>query len=198
MGWITEKLPTDIVIEVVLFKKRVETYVSDIFCAAVSMCPDNVAMYYSVKALEDAPLEVKAAGGAVLDAAFRLGLEVKDEAVFRRSRNVFTDTRRVVYGEEHMRLAREALASMLRRCVVCVVDPFTFIEHFVRCVEWGGSTYYHVVLNLEKPLRISANPEGLLRIINHIMKLQRRVVVDEAEAETFYTLLETNATSSCT
>jgi hypothetical protein len=196
--WITEKLPADVVIEVVLFKKWVETHADDMYCTAVSMCPDNVAMYYAVKALEDAPLEVKAAGGATLDIAFRLGLEVKDEAVFRKSRNVFTDTKWVTYGEEHIRLAREAMASMSRRCVVCVVDPFTFIERFIRCVEWGGSTYYHVVLNLEKPLRISANLEKLLRIINHIMKLHRRVVVDKAETETFYALLETNATQSCT
>jgi len=187
-----------VVIEVALFRRRVETDVDGMHCAVAPMCPDNVAMYYAVVALAGAPVEVRAAGGAVLGAALKQRrLEVKDEAVFRRSREVFDGVRRVAYNEEHMRQAREAMASMLRRCVVCVVDPFTFFERFVRCVEWCGSTHYHVVLNLE-PARISVNREKALETINRVLKTYHRVVVDEAEWETFYALLEADATPSCT
>jgi len=197
MNWPVSKLSVDDVIDAALYKKRIETDIDGVHCVAESVCDDNVVAYLIAKAFANAPPEVKAAGFKMLKDAFRRGtLYHEDEAVFRRTRNVF-DVSNAAFGDEHMQQARVLLAEELRRCVVCRIDVYTLFELFISCVEANPRSYTYGIRRGRGVLHVvGEDPADALRAINQMLTASYRVVAD-ADLETFATLTKIYAKDFC-
>ena len=159
MSWLVNKLGVDDVIDVVLYKKHIETSIDGVHCIAKSVCSDNVVTYLFTKAFASAPSEVKAAGHEVLNDAFRRGiLYYKDDGAFRRAKETFSDVSNADYSDEHMRQARELLANELRRCAVCEIDVYTLFERFITCVEVDSRNYTYAIRRDRGVFHVIAEP----------------------------------------
>ncbi len=197
-SWFVNKLDTDAVFGVALYKERAEADVDGVRCELDVICPDNVTAHLAVKSLEDAPPEVKAAGAALLSHAYRCGaLRHRDEAVYRYARRVFDGVERIHYEHKHADEARELMARELRRCVVCRIDVFTLFERFVKCVEVSGDGYLFVLNRPGGVMHVFAsNLANALGMINERLMAQYRVIAD-ADLETFETLTKIYAKVFC-
>jgi hypothetical protein len=200
MSWLVNKLGVDDVIDVVLYKKRIETSIDGIHCTARSVCSDNVVAYLFTKAFAGASAssEVKAAGYEMLKDAFRRGvLYHEDEGVFRRTRETFSGVSNTDYSDEHVRQARELLANELRRCVVCEIDVYTLFERFITCVEVDSRNYTYAIRRDRGVFHvIDEDPAVALHAINKLLMTHYRVVADP-DLETFTTLTKIHAKTFC-
>ncbi len=196
--WLVSKLDADVVFRAALYKERAETVIDGMHCEIDVVCPDNVVAYLAAKALENAASEVKAAGGTLLNHAYRCGaLRHKDEAVYRRARAIFSNVERVHFTHEHADQARELMANELRRCVVCRIDVFALFEKFIKCVEISGDGYLYVLHRPGGVLHVYAsNLADALDMINRRLVAQYRAAVDE-DLETFEALTKIYAKTFC-
>jgi hypothetical protein len=193
-------LDSNVVVDVVLYKKRVdEKCIGDVCCAFKSICRDNVVEYLVSRAFTGAPPEVKAAGFTVLKDALRRGvLHHEDKTVARRTKEVFSDVDKAINAAEHIYRAYELLARELRRCIVCVTDIYTVFEHYVKCVEINGDGYLFAIRRQGGVIHIfSSNLADTLDEINKRLMVQYRVVADNVDLATFETLTKIYAKASC-
>jgi len=92
MSWLVDKLDPDAVFRAAVYKERAELNIDGIRCEIDVVCPDSVIAYLAAKAVENAPVEVKAAASQLLSHAYRCSaLRHNDSAVFRRAGEVFND-----------------------------------------------------------------------------------------------------------
>ncbi len=197
--WIVDKLDADTVFGAALYKERAEADVDGVRCELDVICPDNVIAHLAIKSLEDAPPEVKAAGATLLSHAYRCGaLRHRDESVYRYARRVFDGVERIHYEHKHADEARELMARVLRRCVVCRVDVYTLFERFVKCVEVSGDGYLFVLRRGDNGVMhvFANNPANALGMINERLVAQYRVIAD-ADLETFEALTKIYAKVFC-
>ena len=198
MSWLVNKLGVDDVIDVVLYKKHIETSIDGIHCVVRSVCDKNVVAYLFTKAFAGAPLEVRATGFEILKDAFRRGvLYHEDEGVFRRARETFNGVSNTAYSDEHTRLARELLANELRRCAVCEIDVYTLFERFITCVEVDSRNYTYAIRRDRGVFHVIVeDPADALHAINKLLMTHYRVVTDP-DLETFTTLTKIHAKTFC-
>ena len=195
--WFVNKLDPDIVFRAALYKERAETVIDGVRCEVDVICPDNVVAYLAAKALAGAPPEVRAAGATLLNHAYRCGLRHRDEAVYRRAREVFGDVKRLHYEPKHADEARELMAKELRSCVVCRIDVYTLFERFIKCVEVSGDGYMFAIRRDGGAIHVfSSNLADALDEINKRLVAQYRVVVD-SDLETFEVLAKIHAKVFC-
>jgi len=197
-AWLVDKLDADVVFKATLYKERTEAIIGGVRCELDVVCPDNVIAYLASRALKDATPEVKAAGNALLDHAYHCGaLRHRDEAVYRRAREVFTGVERLHYEPKHADEARELMARELRSCVVCRIDVYTLFEHFIKCVEVSGSGYMYAIRRDGGAVHVFAdNLADALDAINMRLMAHYRVVAD-ADLETFESLTKIYAKVFC-
>jgi len=196
-AWFINKLDTDVVFRATLYKERAETPVDGIRCEVDVICPDNVIAYLAVKALADAPHEVRAAGATLLSHAYRCGLRHRDEAVYRRAREVFAGVERLHYEPRHADEARELMARELRRCVACRIDVYTLFERFIKCVEVSGGGYMFAIRRDGGAIHVFASSlANALGKINKLLLAHYRVVTDP-DLETFEALTKIHAKIFC-
>ena len=197
MTWLVDKLSVDDVVDVVLYKRRIERDVDGVHCVATSVCGDNVVAYLIAKAFMDAQAEVRAAGLKMLKDAFRRGLYHEDEAVFRRAREVF-NVNNTTFGDEHVQQARKLIADELRRCVVCKIDVFTLFERFIRCIEVDSVNFTYAIRRDDRGVFhvIVKYPADAPDAINRLLTAQYRVTVD-SDLETFEALTRIHAKPFC-
>ena len=195
--WLVNKLDPDVIFRAALYKERAELNVDGVRCEVDVICPDNVIAYLAVKALVGAPPEVKAAGATLLNHAYRCDLQHRDEAVYRRAKDVFGDVERLHYEPRHADEARELMARELRHCVVCRIDVFTLFERFVKCAEVSGDGYLFIIRRDGGVMHVhSTNLADALDEINRRLLAQYRVIVDP-DLETFETLTKIYAKVFC-
>ncbi len=197
-AWLVNKLDADIIFRATLYKERIGVDIDGIYCETAIVCPDNVVAYLAVRALADAPPEVKAAGRTLLSHAYRSCLRHRDESVYRYARRVFEGVERMHFSHEHADQARELMARELRRCVVCRIDVFALFEHFVKCVEVSGDGYLFVLRRGNSGVVhvFSSNIANALGMINERLMALYRVVAD-VDLETFEALTKTHAKVFC-
>ena len=197
--WLVSRLDTDVIYRAALYKERTEVDVDSMRCVVDVVCPDNVIAYLAVKALKDAPPEVRAAGLTLLNHAYRCSaLRHKDEAVYKRAQAVFGGVERLHYEPKHADDARELMAKSLSSCIVCRIDVFTLFERFVKCVEVSGNGYMYVIRrNDGGAMHVFADsPADALKMINRRLMAHYRVVAD-TDLETFESLTEIYAKTTC-
>jgi len=201
MSWLVDKLDPDAVFRAAVYKERAELNIDGIRCEVDVVCPDSVVAYLAAKAVENAPVEVKAAGLALLSNAYRCSaLRHSDSAVFRRASEIFSDDlKRIYYEPKHADEARELIARELRHCVVCRIDTYTLFERFIKCVEVGSKNYTYAVRRPDGRgvfHVIAEDPADALDSINRLLFAQHRVVAD-ADLETFTALTKIYAKVFC-
>ncbi len=197
-SWFVNKLDADAVFRAALYKERAEADVDGVRCELDVICPDNVIAYLAIKSLEDAPPEVKAAGAALLNHAYRCGaLRHRDESVYRYAKRVLDGVERIHYEPKHADETRELMARELRRCVVCRIDVFTLFERFVKCVEVSGDGYLFALNRPGGVMHVfNNNLADALGMINERLMAQYRVAVD-IDLETFEALTKIYAKVFC-
>jgi len=196
--WLVSRFDADVVFRATLYKEHAEAVIDGIRCEVDVICPNNVIAYLAVKALADAPPEVKAAGATLLSQAYRREtLRHRDDAVYRFAKQVFGDVERLHYESRHADEARELMARELRRCVVCRIDVFTLFERFIRCVEISGDGYLFIIRRDGGAIHVFADSlTSALDEINRRLLAQHRVIVDQ-DLETFETLATIHAKIFC-
>jgi len=200
MTWLVDKLDPDAVFRAAVYKERIETTIDGVHCTVDVICPDNVIAYLAAKAVEEAPAEVKAAALQLLDHAYRCGaLRHNDSSVFRRARDVFSDSlKQVHYEPRHANEARLLMAKELRRCVVCKIDVFTLFERFISCVEVGSRTYTYAIRRDKGVFHVIVEDVAdALDPINRLLTAQYRVAAADVDLETFEALTRIYAKPFC-
>jgi len=197
-AWLVNKLDFDSVFRAALYKERTELDIEGVRCEVDVICPDNVIAYLAVKALVDAPPEIKAAGATLLSQAYRReALHHRDEDVYRFAKQVFGGVERLHYEPKHADEARKLMASELRRCVVCTIDVFTAFERFIKCVEVSGDGYMFAIRRDGGAIHVFADSLACaLDEINKRLLAQYRVIVD-SDLETFETFAKIHAKIFC-
>jgi len=196
-AWLVNKLDPDIIFRAALYKERAEAVIDGIRCEVDVICPNNVIAYLATKALADAPPEIKAAGATLLSHAYHCGLRHKDEAVYRRAREVFNGVERLHYEPRHADEARRLMASELRRCVICRIDAFTLFERFIKCVEVSGDGYLFIIRRDGGAIHVFADsPADAPDKINERLMAHYRVATDP-DLETFEALTKIHAKIFC-
>ena len=200
MSWLVDKLDPDAVFRAAVYKERAEVNIDGIRCEVDVVCTDSVVAYLAAKAVENAPVEVRAAAHLLISNAYHCGaLRHSDSAVFRRAGEVFSNSRQVHYEPRHADEARELVSRELRRCIACRIDVYTLFERFINCVEVGSRSYTYAVRRSDSKgvfHVIAEDPADALDSINRLLFAHHRVVAD-ADLETFTTLTKIYAKVFC-
>jgi hypothetical protein len=195
--WLVDKIDPDVVFRAALYKERTEASVDGVRCELDVVCPDNIIVYLAVRALADAPPEVKAAGYTLLNLAHR-SMRYKDTAVHRFIKEVFDGVESLFYDARHADEARRLMVRELRRCVVCRIDVYTLFELFIKCVKVSGRNYIFVIRRRDGGAVHVASDSlaNALDAINNLLMAEYRVAVD-TDAETFEALTKIYAITTC-